>query len=1231
MKIFNPFLDYNNDCDSLSSVTKSQSLEGREAFNKALEVLGDRLLVVKVGTKIAYRLEIEKAIVKSVERRIKVPGAWIWATRRTPSDVWQWLEDQSLDLANKKPSANLGNGVFWLLSHGDDLTKDSVKGREWLTTEFDSQTPAEQQAIIDWFTTQGLEPTLDNHSGGKSRQESWKLSRILPIAEATQLARKLALICGGDPAVTLPQQVTRFPGFSRVQRQDGVVVKTQQTIEQCSGVVYTPEEFESKLIKLYESKGLVYPPYISDDTFRVIKRRWSEFTAPILTPEASSALNELLAGGVPSLPRSTKNNKSKIAFNDQPIKLTDSRISKLLDQAIAFIGGRVREDNTYSQIWLPIATALKQILGATQALIILSSVGGKETDWAGILSTAQSNYFSDPVRVIFAKAKELGFNLKEASRDVFKQSHNPIEIEPPRADYQAYIANEQYQELINQAIADYGEQEQLEYYGASFDSFWEQIETALWVESTVAYSEQVDIWFRRGERHRAYLEAKTQGYKYILDASRTGTGKDYDNSLRFPELVKVQNEDGTTEEKPISKIWFLDSDYKNKDKDFETWAILEPRHNGLYEDHSRTTDTGKPYLVVEPKVENQTPIVSGNCDRAPLFGMARSKGVPDVDKSGKHNPLCAGCAHFQSCKSVREFDAQDTGYGYIGTRAKTIEESARILAHAQNLPRNYDYSKDTLIVNEAGNTLNLQTPAQINSSDWDKAYALAMGNTELTHGEKDVLTRIHQLKDSIYGDTSKHGLDLKALRELLQLEGIAPETLSTLQTKINHYQQGVFAELLQSLQDLDSVTLSEAPNISAASLAIARSAYKRSQVAAALSKIKDFPPYFLGDLIGIIWLQNQGFASYRKGILTVTTRDDSLAKILSQAKQVTLLDSTLTKERAARLLGIKPDEICVVAQDEVSTANLNITRFELGGDNSNSWSDSYLDRLALLEGEFLRRFPQGKVIVPKRLGDILGADMTYMSQTRGANRFKGCHMFIKPVLPDVGAIKTDFYLEYPNGSDNEFEQYYKQRILDELIQTIGRNRWHWYREQELHVWLCLPEKISAKDIVARGLPCETKPVAEYCLEAAPLTQQKVVKVFQSICQQVKKGVKVTQEFLASRVGVHQSNISRLLKQLNYPLKDLTKLCKDLYITIKRKRIISDPPPPELMDICEAIDLDPLWVVALILEEWETNGFKFTPPTWLTYLNKEYREKLWAIIMTSFIAYRVNESPPWATS
>ena len=59
------------------------------------------------------------------------------------------------------------------------------------------------------------------------------------------------------------------------------------------------------------------------------------------------------------------------------------------------------------------------------------------------------------------------------------------------------------------------------------------------VESTPAKTAPA-IEYQPGERLQVWVEAKKQGYKYILDTSATGTGKSYDAGRTTAELFKIR-------------------------------------------------------------------------------------------------------------------------------------------------------------------------------------------------------------------------------------------------------------------------------------------------------------------------------------------------------------------------------------------------------------------------------------------------------------------------------------------------------------------------------------------------------------------------------------------------------------------------------------------------------------------------------------------------------------------
>ena len=1213
-----------------SQLLELNHITGREAFERAIALLPDGYRWFKVGNTIFYRAIIKDGkIIEFAKTSKKGSGR-----KFTPI-----LEDAYTYLRRESEKVGSG-GVFFIPTNPSETPKkDDIATANLISVEFDGGTTEEQLEKLNWLSQWGFPPTMILSSGGKSLHAHWK-TETLDIETRNQLQRALTILMGSDPAVCTVTQPMRFPGFIRSNVVDGVETRrAQQPLLYCNpNNTYTLKQTKTIIKSSYESRGLTYPESISDECFRYLKGKWDNLT------KDDTQLETVLTDATiyTYLPKSHKSQSPKSRINRRSVNspassnidIGDPRVSKILSKAIAHIQSCRREDNSYQSIWLPLATGLKQLWGEDQANSILSQVGGKVTDWGSILSTAAGNYFSDPIRVILAKAKQLGFNLREC----FKNDKSKIEwSEPNPDDYKRYVEQQETQALIDEISEKHYQQERNEQARKQFEQLIAEIEAAIEYELEAEYKPDVDIWFTRGGRLKAYQQAYNQGYKYVLDASWMGTGKDYDNSLRHPDTevtVQVVDKKGNTiDKKIVPKIWLIDQDYKNKDSDFDGWDVLAPRHNGLYKDDSRQTDKGRSYLVTKPKQENQIPSIPANCHRADLFADTRAKGIPRLQESVEVNPICLGCEHFDACGTEGT-----PGGSYRIDRKETIESSRRLLAHSQNLPRRYDYSHDSIIVNEAGNILNSKKIIKASRKDWGNAIAFSLSNPDLTQSEKELLLEVNAHCGLLYEDNSKNGLDLDNIRQKCAFLTSRDSSIwQALADKINDYQALKYSELLSQLEDLDSVTKQGAKELSNTERATVRHYYKKQQVRDIRTQIKDFPQYFLGDLLKIL-VGGTGYIIYRHGTITVTTRDTDFIEILKSACKDTFLDSTLTRERLARLLNVDVSEICVVAQEGVSMDNLKISRFELEGDASNDLSANYLERLGKMISHFKSTHNNAAAIVPLARLEAVGGDMGYMSQTRGANLFKGKHLLIKPVLPDIGAIKADFYLECPGASLEEFNCYYKQRQLDELIQTIGRDRWHWYKEQ-LEVWLCLPVAITARDIRERGLPCDTLPIVETCLEAAPKRLQNPLRILKAILTQVKKGVKVTQEYLAAKLGVHQSNISRLFKKLTVDYKELSKLCKSLYIAIKGKRIFFDSPPPELEDIAHLLDFEPELLVEQILEAWFDKGFSFIQTNWVDKMPDEYRESLWQLLFTSALtlrvryanSYQVDNPPPMETS
>lgn len=646
------------------------------------------------------------------------------------------------------------------------------------------------------------------------------------------------------------------------------------------------------------------------------------------------------------------------------------------------------------------------------------------------------------------------------------------------------------------------------------------------------------IEYQSGERLDIWAEATKQDYKYILDTSSTGTGKSFDSGMVTSELFEAR------------QVIYLSAEHRNPTTaTLKSWADLMPRHEGLDRDNFgklRRTKSGQPYII------------SPNCGRYSTISALRNKNVPGADTAKE---ICLSCKFIETCR------VGAGNYDYLFDRAKTLSQS-RLRAHPASLPdeREYDYSKVSLVWDEAGENLKKHRSIEVTEQDLNLTIArLALNLPGGFDALRPLLNTLHEYLCEQHKQPNKYGWKDAQLRKLLpQLADIDVDTIAdALKPDLNFLnttaEQGVdLADLPRQVRkgfsDSDATTA------------------KKVTTEVVLNWLPDFLSVLLGNVIGVLKIQY--------GVLSITIPDERLAQITRAAKSNIFLDATLTAEDLALVLGVEPSEILTVRQAVPSTNNLEIIqiatmgRLGVGSDRS----EFCQQRVDSLINQICQGTP-GKVATLdfKRHTQDGDGKRRWWVDSRGVNDLEDCVALILVGTPcrSLSDLESEFtilygrtpeegkqlvkypvqvkgqpssdlqpYFEMEVSLDPEFREFCRRRILADIHQAIGRLRAHRRPGQQLKVYFVGDYPLD--------IPVTLKKASDITPDAASKTERVEMAIRGAVKQLKETGQKITQQAIARIANLSQGYISRFRELLLLLLNDSNSKSNN-----------SEKPPPDV--------------------------------------------------------------------
>ena len=625
-------------------------------------------------------------------------------------------------------------------------------------------------------------------------------------------------------------------------------------------------------------------------------------------------------------------------------------------------------------------------------------------------------------------------------------------------------------------------------------------------------SEDGVIEFQPGERRRTIAQLRSQGVKFILDRSPTGSGKSHDAGATHPD----ENSNG--------KVWYLAANHRNPTVEtVEQMQDLQPRHNGQVIEAGKLTPLGSPYIRNPRRGENTDSLdlemTPGNCHRADWFSALRAKGYnPEIEQADGRNPICGGCPELHGCIKG----------GFLFER-KEVLKARRIRAHIESLPQptEFDYSQDIAFVDEADQLTRATQVIEAQSNEIDALWG------RLEREKPDAFEALKPFRialgEALQGefDVVQNGRNRGANHEVLLSNLPSPGTIPNLEEAINGVRQAS-PRLRELFVEADSVTGVGGRWRQAGDFA--RSHFRREAAAETLANIQTAPTNILIHILEVWTGLKQGSLRCYRGKLTATIRDTRNADILRAFSRTILMDATADKAVLARKLNIDASEIVEIREASPQPNNLTAVNVEMPGMGSNEVSDACKQRQISLLGAICSRHEgQSVKLLANKSDTHLPLDGYWFRDNRGSNEFSGTDVLVcfNTPRPNLGAIQDEYRAIF--GSLEGFWQYYQHLTAAEIVQLVGRPRANLYPNKQITVYL-VGTGLDLEFLKQYGIKVCSVEAFQLCPEAgtpAQITRWKILEASRTIKEQ---GGKLTQVAIAEVAGKSQELISKLAKE-----------------------------------------------------------------------------------------------------
>lgn len=627
-----------------------------------------------------------------------------------------------------------------------------------------------------------------------------------------------------------------------------------------------------------------------------------------------------------------------------------------------------------------------------------------------------------------------------------------------------------------------------------------------------------------GSLDDAYKEGLAKGYTTILDSSGTGSGKSYTasnltRSILFPEGYNKASKYFYCIKSPrqpsIAKI----------ELDFTEMATA---HDGLYDDPKKVTPTGQPIrkrFTREAEVVNDINVgaelpeisVNSNCIRVGYKQLLREANV-NVDG-------CQGCKFLHKCETRR-----GNGFGFK-KEIRSVLKSNQIRANLNGLNPDLIGNQAALVIDEYSSSVEWIT--EVTYKKFTNYVESTMTQADKNNLEKEDLLEffeaVRELIRIIGEDTNPldnkypYGMGADKIREValanFNRHGINKEEMELGFKKLDAYFSSLNEEVLEVTSTFQKVNLKGLD-----------------------AKVMPIHFYKLCQLIkggeGV-----SGFAT--NGELKIITRNKRVLDTINHAKVRIFQDATGSREDLAIKLGISPDEILEIKQEQDPLENLQIFKVTGHGKAGNRRHAPANDRIRLavdtlidsLKADGVEKDEVG-IIDFKRYSKE--GELNHFVDGRGSNDYqnKKAVISIGTPIPNITQSKAELEVfqarNILSNNDPELIKYIMCRTCSEVIQELGRLRANRRDEEMLSFfWISDEDHTFLQQQISKDIPVITIDTYDIHPESES-PRMRTRRVFFEVFQQLKdEGYNLdnlTQKEVADRMGTSTSAISQRVKK-----------------------------------------------------------------------------------------------------
>jgi hypothetical protein len=647
-----------------------------------------------------------------------------------------------------------------------------------------------------------------------------------------------------------------------------------------------------------------------------------------------------------------------------------------------------------------------------------------------------------------------------------------------------------------------------------------------------------------GDRREEWRRAIERGQAF-LDASFMGSGK----SHTVPQITNPYG----------GVIWYVYGDHRNPtvEEIADEFVDLYPRNSkGFYQD-----ENGK---IKPADGDHKATITKGKCTRAELFPMLTNLGH-DPNDGGGSNPICQSCPMANTC-------CHTSGW-YRHDRRQALK-SGRIRCHIDSMPREWDYSKDIILIDEPSQLL---TPTR-----------------KITAGWKDLLVEADQIRPTLEPELWQE-LDgyLQVIKPLFEAKGYGlshakiveklPTISPELTTAIAAYQLDLTSLFPEAMEETiaDNLNRQERKKWAKAIKAY-NEQQRKEQATETITNLEQLPPKALAHL-----LTGNGIARIQSQALTITLDRRADYAFLNRAASIGFLDATIDGDRLQTISGLDREIQIIHNTPDKPLSNLTIKQIKVQGIASKNISDTALNRLHAI----IQTFGDMPTIGLKAWANKLDLDGYWWRDSRGTNDFAGIHQLLAIGLPNpnLGAIEDDYLALY--GNLDQFEEHYARLVNEEIFQLIGRQRANRYPDLQFELIIITPEKCDLSWVENFGITLKVKAGFEICPSAGTQTQQTRWHIVQAILDGCRNQTAISQA-----IGLTQQAISKTLKAAGVTVEKLVAQLEQMLPEMATTTPYGSFTRPscsdsELMNqFRELFELDLVEVLADVIKHIEENGW-----------------------------------------